>query len=97
MKKDSFKTDVVFLLYTDAEQSPELTDLFAYFPKERYYPIGHILHNHMFNSYAHIGQHSGCHIDYAKACTIATPEQYKDLAAELESIGYNLNILTQLP
>lgn len=43
--------------------------------------------------YSHVGQHSAASPEYIKLCAPATPEQYADLKAELESIGYNLNIL----
>ncbi len=76
-------TQVKFLI-----EKPEgnLTcSVFAYFPKEKYSN----LFSDMFTSYAHVGQHSACHKDYAKKCKAATYDQYKDLLKELESIGYN--------
>lgn len=39
-------------------------------------------------SYAHVGQHSEASIIYARECKPANKSQYKDLKAELESIGY---------
>lgn len=82
-------TNVIFLLES-GNGSDDLTP-FAYFPNDR--------HNHhekgVFTSYAHIGQHSACHVDYAKECAEATPEQYNDLKMELEGIGYKLNILSK--
>lgn len=62
-------------------------NVFAFFPKEKYNN-----EPNMFSCYAHTGQHSGCHLDYANECKVATPEQYSDLKQELESIGYNLKI-----
>lgn len=80
-------TNVIFLMES-GNGSDGLTP-FAFFPNDRY--------NHhergVFTSYAHIGQHSACHIDYAKECEPATPEQYSELKTELEGIGYKLNIL----
>jgi len=85
------KTKVIFLIDMP-EVSPSVNEnVFAYFPDEDW---GRAKEDRM--SYAHIGQHSGCGKKYAESCKIATPEQYKDLAAELESIGYNLQILTNL-
>lgn len=84
MKTTTNVTQVKFLIEKDSEQ-----DVFAYFPEERVYPNEQKLRT----SYAHIGQHSACHEDYANDCQPATPEQYADLRAELESIGYNLEIL----
>ena len=46
--------------------------------------------------YAHIGQHGTAHKDYYTQNTSpATPEEYKDLQDELESIGYDLEIFTR--
>ena len=45
--------------------------------------------------YAHIGQHGTAHKDYYTQNTSpATPDEYKDLQDELESIGYDLEIFT---
>ena len=47
-----------------------------------------------FTSYAHLGQHSTCSQSFlAEKCRKATEEEYKDLKTELESIGYNINII----
>jgi hypothetical protein len=79
------KTKVLFLI----EQEEDCDDVFAYFPEE--------VHNGIIMTcYAHIGQHSACHPDYARDCKEATPEQYNDLKEELEkSVGYELEILNQ--
>ena len=65
-------------------------DLFAFFPQLNYnkelYGLG------MKTCYAHVGQHSSCSIEYAKASIKATPEQYRDLLNELVSIGYDLKV-----
>ena len=65
-------------------------DLFAFFPQLNYnkdlYGLG------MKTCYTHVGQHSSCSIEYAKASIKATPEQYKDLLNELVSIGYDLKV-----
>ena len=91
--KDKYKTDVQFLVYKDD------TEIFAYFPNEKYFgddtavarDYGFDLR--MRTCYAHIGQHSACHPDYASECIEAPPEAYSDLKNELESIGYDLNVL----
>lgn len=85
--KDTNKTDVLFLIEKPEGNLP--CNVFAFFPKNVYSD-----NSKMFDCYAHIGQHSSCHIDYAKECKQATQEQYADLLKELESIGYNLNVLT---
>ena len=87
MKKDATTTKVLFLMEKPEGNLP--CNVFAFFPEERYNTI----ENGTFTCYAHIGQHSACHIDYAKQCEKATPEQYADLKKELESIGYVLEVL----
>jgi hypothetical protein len=45
------------------------------------------------NSYMHIGQHGGADYNHVmQKSKKATPSQYKDLKAELSSIGYKLDI-----
>lgn len=62
--------------------------IMAYFPD---LPYAHTGEGRV--CYSHIGQHSGCDPDYLHRCKVATPEQYKDLAEELTSIEYVLNII----
>lgn len=71
-------TKVLFLIEKDGE------DVFAYFPET----IGNGQPG-MFTSYAHIGQHSACHEDYAAECKEAELHQYQDLLKELIEQGYN--------
>ena len=85
MKKDTHKTKVQFLIDEKQSQWPEV---FAYFPEENYDYDGQLK-----MSYAHIGQHSACHPDYAAESRPATVQEYADLKKELESIGYNLEII----
>lgn len=86
MEKDKLKTYVVFLIHK------ENNELFAYFPYEKY----HSYKSKIRTCYAHIGQHSACSPEYAKESRLATEQEYKDLRNELESIGYNLEILDGL-
>jgi len=95
MKKDTNITKVIFLIDIDPNNEME-NEVFAFFTEEHNYHETHPQYEEMFTSYTHVGQHSGCSLKYAKSCKLATPEQYKDLAAELERIGYNLEILTNL-
>lgn len=77
------KTKVEFLL----EKEEHFTNqVFAYFPEE-------VEGEKVRLCYAHIGQHSVCHIDYAKQCKKARPYQYRELLMELKSIGYNLLVI----
>ena len=52
--------------------------------------------------YAHVGQHSACSRGWYRTTRPATPEEYADLKAELESYGppdahYNLKIIKRWP
>ena len=87
MEIDKFKTKAQFLKNIMLSDNDKIV-IYAFFPEESYSDD-----RWLFNSYSHIGQHSPCHIDYAKASTKATFKEYKDLAEELESIGYNLEII----
>lgn len=46
--------------------------------------------------YAHVGQHSGCSFGWYLTTRAATPAEYADLKAELESIGYRLKVYRRL-
>ena len=79
------KTPVKFLIHSEDEDNT----VFALFPtlKES---LNCVL------SYAHIGQHSECSLEYARECYEATREQYNDLYHELTSlVGYNLKVLNK--
>ena len=44
--------------------------------------------------YAHIGQHGTCSIDGITVMREnATPDEYAELKGELESVGYNINVI----
>lgn len=66
------------------EQGTE-NEVFAYFPLEAYSHDGH-----QKTCYAHVGQHSACHPDYAKECKRANREQSEDLLKELIGLGYEV-------
>lgn len=84
MKKDKFKTKVIF--YYDPFNRSEI---FAYFPENIF-----DIHGNMA-SYAHVGQHPACGPEYVEGLGKATPEQYYDLKTELEGLGYNLTVLNK--
>ena len=88
------KTKVVFLVNeTDLVTEMDGVDLFAFFPEDNYNDFS----DQTKTCYAHIGQHSACHMDYAKQSRLATPEEYKDLYEELtNSVGYDLEIIENL-
>jgi len=74
------KTKTKFLVH-------EKGDVYAYFPDD--------FADHFNNrqSYSHIGQHSACSPDYAAESRPATIQEYSDLKTELESVGYDLEII----
>ena len=86
-------TNVQFYLATyDAEELDEqpYKEVIAVFVDERVKGIKEVI----FECYVHLGQHSTCSESFlAEKCKKATEEEYKDLKTELESIGYQLNII----
>jgi hypothetical protein len=88
--------DVLFLHGKNQETGESETDVFAYFPNE-ISSTGPDYKGKVISfktSYAHVGQHSACHPDYAAECKEANFAEYSDLLKELVSIGYKkLNIL----
>jgi hypothetical protein len=83
--KEAEKTKVIFLLERGSDN-----EVFAYFPYLNYNED-----RYLKTCYAHIGQHSACHSGYAKNRRKATKEQYLPIQKELESIGYNLEVLNK--
>lgn len=81
-------TQVKFL-YEKISNPDFSPSVFAFFPNENYFGNGHTEFREMFTSYAHIGQHSACHIDYANECKEAPINEYWDLLQELIGQGYN--------
>jgi len=79
MKKDIFKTVVIFRKYEDNE-------VIALFPYDKET-------NDCCNSYMHLGQHANAnYIGVISQTKPANESEYKDLFNELENIGYNLKI-----
>ena len=80
MGKDTFKTKVVFRKVKEG-------DVLALFPEQSY------CINYKTECYQHIGQHGEADYQHCIAITkLATPGEYKDLKAELESLGYALEV-----
>ena len=81
---DEEKTKVIF------RKDKEDGDIIAVFAED-------IQSNNMIGCYVHLGQHTTMSLDYYSKETIpATPEEYADLKRELESIGYNIEVVTEL-
>ena len=88
VESDEQLTKVQFLVN---ETDPKNPDLFAYFPEENYDNAGKFK-----TAYSHVGQHSSASPEYAKESRPATPEEYQDLKTELESLGYNLEVVNSV-
>ena len=85
MKQDEFKTDVIF---RKVKSGIDKNIIEAFLP----YDISDMKGN--ITCYAHFGQHSGACWEYYLQNTVPAKEnEYKALKSELESIGYNLNIV----
>lgn len=85
MEKDNYKTDVVFRVDTIGKFKGTV---FALFPHEVSTLDG------LVTTYQHVGQHSSADYRHCIAKSkLATPEEYKDLKEELESIGYDVNVV----
>ena len=85
MNKDTHTTDIVFRKDT----TPKFKGIiFALFPHECSDHRGNVA------CYQHVGQHSSADYNHCIRTSVpATPEEYKDLKAELESIGYNIKVV----
>ena len=73
-------TEVIFRVEKDGS-------ILAVFPYISYSGYNYV------TCYQHIGQHGEMDWDYMLKTKPAAPEQYADLKAELESIGYNLKVI----
>lgn len=68
---------------------PKEQDLYAVFPVA----FQHESDNMLVPCYSHVGQHSHCSGAYMNKSRPATKSEYSALKKELESLGYNLEIL----
>jgi hypothetical protein len=85
MSKDNYVTDVIFRVDTTKDFKGIV---YALFPHEVNDSKGSVL------SFQHVGQHSSA--DYRHCINksrLATHTEYNDLKKELESLGYNLNVI----
>lgn len=85
MEKDTFKTDIIFRVDTTKDFKGTVIAVFPH----------HVCtYSGLVTYYAHVGQHSGG--DYQRligTSKLASEEEAKDLKAELESLGYNVNVM----
>ena len=84
MKKDKHITPVIFRVEKDGT-------ILAVFPYNSYRK------GYSVTYYSHIGQHGeGVHSALIGDTEPATPEQYAELKAELEGLGYNLKVIKRV-
>lgn len=86
MKKDNYKTAVIFRRYKPSKQITMGDNILALFPYDT--------NRYKVACYEHIGQHGEA--DYLQCIDITTPakpDDYENLKKELESIGYNLKVI----
>lgn len=85
MKKDNYKTDVIFRVL----KIQGITEITAFLPHDVDTFEGHVI------CYAHNGQHGAANYHYCVSKSrLATPKEYKELKKEMEChYGYNFNII----
>jgi len=88
MTKDNFITKVVFRKWKPVMMLNCIGDgIIALFPEQ-------LDNGYTIGSYEHYGQHSAADYDHVISCSRpATPDEYKNLYNELESLGYNLRVM----
>ena len=76
------------LFRADRSKEFQVTAIFPTEPASR-------LNDHM-TCYAHVGQHGACSLDWYLDTRPAKPEEFADLKAELERIGYKLQVCQRI-
>ena len=85
MERDTHTTEMIFRVDTAKEWKG---NVFALFPHEVSTLDG------LVTCYQHVGQHIQAHYEYCmKKSRPATEEEAKVLRAELESLGYNIQVV----
>lgn len=91
------KTKVVFKKISWFDDKNPIIEINAIFPEQS---MAHRSGDILYEGYAHIGQHTEIHEDFLNKNEVgvhkvenASYNDYKDLALELEQIGYELEIL----
>lgn len=93
MQKDDYKTVVVFRVWNESWKKNK--SVIALFPNVDWTLT---LTRGLCASYEHVGQHGAADYDVViRRTRAATPEEYKDLKEELESIGYDLDVRKRRP
>lgn len=85
MEKDIHTTDIIFRVDNSKDFKGTI---YALFPHEV------ADHNGCVTSYQHVGQHSSADYNHCiRTSKLANAKEYADLKKEMESIGYNINIV----
>ena len=91
------KTKVVFKKISWFDELDSIVEINAIFPEEIESKVNG---ETLYMGYAHIGQHTAIHEDFLNKNKVgvykvenSSYNDYKDLALELEQIGYELEIL----
>jgi len=85
-KQQNMKTKTIFRKFKDTGE------IIALFPE-----IPHDVNGFTCSSYMHVGQHGASSLGLHDVSKPATPEEYAPLQRELESIGYDLQIIKRIP
>lgn len=82
-------TDMAFLI----DQTEEIGQVLAIMPAHAA-TVGRPNH---CTCYVHVGQHGACDLDAAlHYYDEASPDEYADLKAELEGLGYNVRVVSKV-
>lgn len=77
--------EVMFRVEKSGQFKGDVTAIFPYLSYR---------HGWQTTFYTHVGQHGWGYLDIRlRSSRVATPEEYVDLKAELESEGYNLKVI----
>jgi hypothetical protein len=83
------KTKVKFYYEKAYQKGMKINSVFAYFPDESNFDS-----NGNKMCYSRLGQHSACSPAYVAECKqVKRASKYADLKQELESIGYDLEVI----
>ena len=87
MKKDTYTTEVIFRVDKTKNFNGTIFALMPYDIQNR---------NGLISSYQHVGQHSSADYNHCiKSSKPATEIEYTQLKNEMESLGYNIKVITK--
>lgn len=79
------------VIFRKARENGEITAIFPMLPYDR--------HGMLLTCYAHIGQHSGCSLEWYRTTQPASAAEYADLLRELTGVYHDvtLRVLQRMP